>query len=441
MVLIMKKNGNDMEDFKMKTKIFFSLFVVLALFACSNDDIQETSPSDPQPSAITFDLMPIHPDEGASDITRAVKQGWVSGDVIFVFFNNIAAPKYLKMYYDGSTWTTTEMNGDTQESLGLSNGATGTMRAVYLPFGCNAKVSKSGTSFVFDKTYYTFYLTATLDYKVEDNKVSGAFNMTIPADYVQFFIEEASAVDEAYSLGTDAVAPVGIASISDDGTVVETTDKTAADDMPGYAYSGGFLFSGKLVGGYGSNHYFALIKNSDHTRHDYFVTGKTLASHSAVKLPANGNSKWQPVGSGQYFEMKKGDTSLGKWYTGNFYDNGTTATSCLNPEDAGTKLTHASAIARTDFTLPSKDQYDALIANCSWTWLSIHGVYGMVVKSDTGFLFFPSSDNNRCDYWASTPSSYSGYSYTLYVKHDSDICRTEYDRDDNENFVRYLKKE
>ena len=58
----MKKNGNDMEDFKMKTKIFFSLFVVLALFACSNDDIQETSPSDPQPSAITFDLTPIHPD-------------------------------------------------------------------------------------------------------------------------------------------------------------------------------------------------------------------------------------------------------------------------------------------------------------------------------------------------------------------------------------------
>ena len=437
----MKKNGNDMEDFKMKTKIFFSLFVVLALFACSNDDIQETSSSDPQPSAITFDLTPIHPDEGASDITRAVKQGWVSGDVIFVFFNNIAAPKYLKMYYNGSTWTTTEMNGDTQESLGLSKGATGTMRAVYLPFGCDATVSESGTSFVFNKTYYTYYLTATLAYKVEDNKVSGAFNMTIPADYVQFFIEEASAVDEAYSLGTDAVVPVGIASISADGTVVETTDKTAADDMPGYAYSGGSLFSGKLVSGYGSNHYFALIKNSDHTRHDYFVTGKTLASHSAVKLPANGNSKWQSVGSGQYIEMKKGDTSLGKWYTGNFYDNGTVATSCVKPEDIGTKLNYNSASARTDFMLPSKGQYDALINNCSWTWLSIHGVYGMVVKSDTGFLFFPSSDNNRCDYWTSTPSSTSGYSYTLYVDHTSNICRTEHDGNNKELFVRYLKKE
>ena len=438
----MKKIGSNMEDFMMKTKIFFSLFVILALFACSNDDIQNNTSSDAKQPTITFDLTPVHPDESVSGITRAVKQGWVSGDVIFVFFNNIEAPKYLKMCYDGSKWTTTQMNGDTQESLGLSNEATGTMRAVYLPFGCDATVSESGTSFVFDKTYYTFYLTATLAYKVEDNKVSGAFNMTIPADYVQFFVEDASAVDEAYSLGTDAVAPVGIASISADGTVVETTDKTAADDMPGYAYSGGFLFSGKLVNGYGSNHYFALIKNSDNIRHDYFVTGKTLASHSAVKLPANGNGKWQPVGSGQYFEMKKGNTSLGKWYTGNFYDNGTVATSCLNPEDAGTKLTHASAIARTDFTLPSKDQYDALIANCSWTWLSIHGVYGMVVKSDTGFLFFPSSDNNRCDYWTSTPSSsLDGYSYTLYVKHESDICKTDPDNNNNELFVRYLKKE
>ena len=153
----MKKNGNDMEDFKMKTKIFFSLFVILALFACSNDDIQETSPSDPQPSAITFDLTPIHPDEVASDITRAVKQGWVSGDVIFVFFNNIAAPKYLKMYYDGSTWTTTEMNGDTQESLGLSNGATGTMRAVYLPFGCDTSGSSRVASVVFNKNDYSYY--------------------------------------------------------------------------------------------------------------------------------------------------------------------------------------------------------------------------------------------------------------------------------------------
>jgi hypothetical protein len=114
----------------------------------------------------------------------------------------------------------------------------------------------------------------------------------------------------------------------------------------------------------------------------------------------------------------------------------------VNPEDNGTLLTYNDASARTDFTLPSKNQYDALITNCTWTWLSIHGVYGMVVQSDTGSLFFPSSDNNRCDYWTSTPSSsLDGYSYTLYVKHESDICKTDPDNNNNELFVRYLKKE
>ena len=126
----------------MKTKIFFSLFVILALFACSNDDIQDNNSSDAKQPTITFDLTPVHPDESASE-----------------------------MCYDGSKWTTIQMNGTTEESLGLSNGATGTMRAVYLPFGCNATVSESGTSFVFNKTYYTYYLTATLDYTVVDNRL------------------------------------------------------------------------------------------------------------------------------------------------------------------------------------------------------------------------------------------------------------------------------
>lgn len=40
--------------------------------------------------------------------------------------------------------------------------------------------------------------------------------MLIPDEYVQFFVEDASAVDEAYTLGTDAVIPVGVASIAAD---------------------------------------------------------------------------------------------------------------------------------------------------------------------------------------------------------------------------------
>jgi hypothetical protein len=33
-------------------------------------------------------------------MTRAIKTTWEEGDAIFVFFNNVAAPKFLKMTYE-----------------------------------------------------------------------------------------------------------------------------------------------------------------------------------------------------------------------------------------------------------------------------------------------------------------------------------------------------
>lgn len=281
----------------------------MALAACSNDDENNTTASQsspteqteptPQQSPITFDLTADH-----EAMTRAIKADWEEGDVIFVFFDNVAAPKFLKMTYgkvgDVKVWTSAEYDGATATpgALGLKNGDSGTMRAVFLPFGSAATVSANGTNFEFSKTYYTYYLTATLDYTVDDNKVSGAFDMIIPADYVQFFVDDASATDEAYSLTCDNyVVPVGVASIAADGTVVETTDKATGAEMLGYAYgfgnSRGYLFSGKLTGEYNNiNISFAKKKMSDSSILYYSVTGKTLLRHKAIKLPANGDAKW-----------------------------------------------------------------------------------------------------------------------------------------------------
>ena len=44
-----------------------------------------------------------------------------------------------------------------------------------------------------------------------------------------------------------------------DGTITETTDKNDTDDMPGFAYSGGYLFSGKLVEGYNYKHGYDFL--------------------------------------------------------------------------------------------------------------------------------------------------------------------------------------
>ena len=378
-------------------KLLLSLFVILAVSSCTVDQIEsfkeETNPQSSSAAPIVFNLQAKHPDAG----TKAVKAGWENGDAIFVFFSGAQAPKFLKMSYNGTEWTAAEYDGDTATpgALGLENGNAGTMRAVYIPFGNNATVSADGTNYVFNKTYYAYYLTATLEYTVTSNTVSGAFEMTIPDNYVQFFVEDASAVDEAYTLGCDAVIPVGVASISSDGTVNETTNKTAADDMPGYAYSGGYLFSGKLTSwSYGSNFYFAKTKTSDNSRADYFVTGKTLANHSSVKLTANNDSKWQAVGSDKLVQLTyEGSDSNLWWNTCNYGQS--------VPEAVGTHYTFNAANS-LEVSLPTKEQFESIINNCSYTWLTIHGKQGAVVKAAQGFLFLPAHDNTNGGYWSST---------------------------------------
>ena len=370
-------------------------------------------------SAITFHLAANHPEE-----TKVVKGGWEEGDAIFVFFSGSAAPKHLKMTYNGSSWTCAEYDGATQRAgaLGMKNGDTGTMRGIFLPFGSNATVSASGTSFTFSTTYYAYYLTASLSYTVSNNKVEGVFNMEIPEDYVQFFVEDKDAEDGCYKLGTDAVIPVGVASIAADGSIVETSDKAAGNDMVGYAYGSGdargYLFSGKLAEwSYGANYYFAKTKVTDGSRADYFVKrDKALASRNAVKLPANDNvygvqgdkpaGKWVPVGSGKtvpLLHVVVSDngvvraTSLGTWYTCNYNSESEHGV----PEDLGSLYYFVNAKEIEGITLPTKEQFELLVTYCSWTWLKVHGQPGVVV-ADQGFLFLPAKNDQFCEYWSST---------------------------------------
>ncbi|MBQ6957986.1 MAG: hypothetical protein IJP77_05460 [Bacteroidales bacterium] len=379
----------------------------------SGSDITETAP-------IVFNLTANHP-----DATKAVKTGWEAGDAIFVFFTGVEAPRHLKMTYDGSKWTSAEYDGATQTAgaLGLTDGKTGTMRAVFLPFGSDAMVSADGTSFTFSTTYYAYYLTATLPYTVTNHTVSGSFKMEIPADYVQFFINDESATDDdAYRLGTDAVIPVGVASITAAGIIVETTDvetlaKKAGDDMTGYAYGTdddkGYLFSGKLTTWNYDGYYFAKTKTADQTRADYFVTGKTLESHSAVKLPANdnvyipgsGDGKWILVGPGKFVNLYRPYPSnienpfVVSWATCNY--------GASRPEEKGTLLAFKEAkdaANDNNVYLPSKDLFN-LLANqtiVKHTAITVHGKSGFVISASRGFLFLPvtSIDGFTCDYWS-----------------------------------------
>lgn len=375
-------------------KYLILLCAVSALFACAKIEPEVETPevSGIPVGDIVFDFTVKYPAG-----TKATKQDWENGDAVFVFFQNIGN-FYLKMSYNGTNWSTAlAAPGGTLP--GTINTEGKTVTAVYRPFGSSESPTYNGVKgWIFPTTQYTYYMACekvshTLA-KVGDKWVISAnLNMVNPANYVQFWVEDAGASDGAYNLSTDAVIPTGFASVASDGSVVETTGKSAGNAMLGYKYNGGYLFSGKLNTSYsGTGFYFIKNNASNSERRDYLVTGKTLSSHSAVKLPANGSSKWLQVGPTKYIELKMANNfSLGSWCTCNY--------GASLPEQIGTTLDFNGAVAQH---AASDGQFQDLIYNCTWAWTTVNGQGGMGVKAATGFLFLPAQDGTSGDYWSSS---------------------------------------
>lgn len=436
----------------MKKWFVYLFFVLTVLVSCVKEPVKANPDPAPEGNAelITLNFTATFPQDEPA--TKARKTGWEAGDVIFVFSDKVDAPKYLKMSYDGSAWSTTEMNGSSASPgcMGLQNGDSGNFRAVYLPFGNNATIS-AGTGvdaekFFFSTTNevdYTYYMTATLPYLVSNGSVSVSFSMAIPAGFVQFFVVDKSAVDDAYQLSTDAVQPVLLQSVSKDGTLNETL-AVVGGNMSGHVYGTGdekgYLFSGRLVNNYaatyGSNYYFIKYKTSDYSREDYFVTGKTLVSHSAIKLPKNGNAKWQPVGADITVSLVSSDKSksCGTWYTCNSGGD--------VPEEAGTLYNNTQAISDANHAIPTKDDFNSLITNLSWTKMSVGTMPGYVAKDVNGkFLFFPYTPTvnppyigYEAYYWAY--DSVNKYAFYFFIDNNNHIVTSGSNADKH---IRFMK--
>lgn len=216
-----------MEDWIMKK--VFTLIGVLLMFAACNQDINE------QPAA--FDAQV--PEEftvsftiGRSDAfaegpqTRAtIKSDWGEGDMVFVFFKGIAAPKYMMLYYNGwdKVWEANYMNDLT--AADLANAADKKMTAIYMPYGKFFTVMAQGGNFVFPVGAYNgiFYMAQQVPYACYEGNLIGTLNLVPPAlegsdKYVHFDIA-GHYPGHRYSLYQAHVKPLRVANVSADGVV------------------------------------------------------------------------------------------------------------------------------------------------------------------------------------------------------------------------------
>ncbi len=423
------------------------------MVSCEKRSIELDSEDPQEPKEIVFNLDAKHP----GTATRAVKTGWETGDVVFVFFSGASAPAYLEMKWDGTKWVKT-----TKNSLALSNGQTGTMTAVYLPFGSGATISNDNGSYKFSTIYYSYYLTAELPYTVKDNTVSGCFGMKIPEGFIQFFIDQDGAAEsDVVELREPKLTPVGVVSVDSDGTV-NTAELAHGAPLPGYVYdkedkaSGeckGYLFSGILeedARGASSDYHFTFVKGSSARSAQYYFksySGKTLyrgeSEGRAVKLPAIGN--WTQVTNHKPMDLGVDvngrrlywcDTNVGadhEYESGDFFAWGEIEPhyTTLDPlvwktgmEGGYTSANHSSVIT-SKYTsggltidlsddaananlggiwrMPTASECEALISsgNVTWTWVK-NFQYGAFDYAGPGFRVISKTDSYK---WIFIPAS------------------------------------
>lgn len=421
----------------MKKIVLILCAAVLALMSC-NKDLTPNEAKQGEPIDVVFNLSATHPD--GTD-TKAVKTAWETGDVVFVFFSGQTAPAYLELKYDGTKWVNTPKKG-----LSFLEGDTGTMTAVYLPFGSGATVVDDGSGgYKFDKTYYSYFLTSSMSFTVSGGEVSGTFNMQIPDGYVQFFFNLETSID-LIEIREPHLTPQGIASITKDGDVALTNVAHGAP-LPGYRYKdgSGYVFSGILSDDarndkgveHKIDYHFTMVVNG--WNGSYFskvCEGKQLyrgeKEGRALRFP---DGAWEeitdymPIDLGinvWAHEWEDGEMKRVYWAScnlgaakeedfGNFYAWGETetktnyswATYKFNPIGDGETFTKyeeedynilepeddaARVVTGGRFRIPTIREWEALIDCCDWTFVTQEsGVTGQRISRGERSIFLPAA--------------------------------------------------
>jgi len=307
----------------MKKIWIITLLAAATVLSCAKINEQETVEPEEKPvpekteGRIVFNIQ-VNQAEGQ---TKAVKTGWETGDVVYVFFNNVTisdTPKYATLTRTASGWDAAFSDG--WDGTGLEESGA-TMSAVYFPFRLGAysgytpiplQVSKDGSSYTFkafdvfqgsDRNYgyttrniFTYYLKAeqaayTLTSTSDVTTLSGTLDMTIPDGFVQFYIAadgDRYNENDRYRLAVQKVKPVSCYTLGQDGLFFQK-ERAYGEPMAGCKYGEGILFSGIIdesVWSSAEERRFLLFDTQGPALTRTFT--KSLSSHSAVKLPNTG---------------------------------------------------------------------------------------------------------------------------------------------------------
>lgn len=435
----------------MKKSLLFAA-AVLALAACSKESLEK------EDGVIDASKLVFNIDVQNANATKGVKTVWEDGDDVYVFFEDNTT-QYVKMTYNGSSWTYADKNGFSKFT-NLTLAASGKkLSAVYMPdFVCSAAPTYNTDKWTFGSIQGYFQMANAVSYTVtstEDvNTLNATINLAAPAGISQIFVPTteyaALGSGEEYVLTATHLIQFNFSGIVPGG---DAEYGTTYNGFPLTAHAGslggdtGLYFWGILDAAGTYDFDFQLVKQNAVNKYAISsqfksVTDKTVGSSFAAKLTGL-------TDSGRFVSLGYAGGPL--WATGNLDK---TNNKIVDPLEAGEYFMYgyitpynksdspytgtenplstdhdAAYQANSAWRIPTKAQFEALISSTNkswktgWTTLgSPNGGYLITSKSNGISLFlaaagywegtFDEVGTDGCC-WSSTPYEYPECAYSL----------------------------
>lgn len=369
-----------MEDLSMK-KIIILLSALVALSACNKETPIQESAIDP--SKVVFDINVEN-----ANATKGIKTAWENGDVVYAFFEENST-QYVKMTYNGSSWSYKDKDGGTTFS-GLTLSSSGKkVSAVYFPgFVCSSAPVFDEDKWKFAGAEGYFQYTNGVSYTVKSTSdvttLEATIRLTAPANIIQVYIPSSEAgtlgSGNEFVLTATHIHPFTFSGVAPGGDVLW---EKGSRGFPQTAYSGtiakdaGYYFWG-ILGSPGLYAFdFQLVEQNAEKKYaissksKHAAPGKEISS-AAIKLTGL-------TDNGKFVSLGYGNGPL--WATGNLKDDGTIADPLLAGDyykwcyttpydvtspsdwyngDYNTEKDPAYAKSGGKWSMPTKDQLEAL---------------------------------------------------------------------------------
>lgn len=433
----------------MKKTLLFFIGAMLALIACNkeNDPFNNADPAPvSQGDDFKVNITINRTDIDAAGTKAYVKSAFANNDVVFVFFEDVAAPKYLEMKFNSSTgeWTPTRKNDLVAGDLTASGKR---MTAVYLPYGSGATVAASEGNFVFQDgsgnalEYKGYFLqTEQQSYTFDGSTVSGTLLMAAPAPegsdkYVHFDVSGFTS-GHNYDMYQANVKPILFNSISASG-VISTTVGSKGGALTGYEDATHLTFSGILDAtavNTSVGYEFRINDWTDFTLYSRDAGSRVISGNEYIGVGDISASPWTADANGGFMDMglsvKWAYRNLGAsvatdygdyyaWgdvttkYTGSaqadpptwkdgqsdgyawsnyVYGTSTTTLTKYNTDPAKGAVDNKTTLELTDdaarvvwggaWRMPTSAELDNLLTLCSWEWTTVSTINGYLFKSN-----------------------------------------------------------